>query len=114
MTAAKAAVVIWSADAAQSEWAMSEANRAREDHKLVQVATDTARLPMPFDTIQCADLAGWAGDTETPGWRNVVSSIGDLVCGAGSSPSRTTAVATAAKSTEPLLAVGVRQPLGRS
>jgi len=81
MTAAKAAVVIWSADAVQSEWVMSEANRAREDHKLVQVTIDTARLPMPFDTIQCADLADWTGDTETPGWRKVMSSIGTLAGG---------------------------------
>ncbi|MFI4976564.1 MAG: TIR domain-containing protein [Caulobacterales bacterium] len=81
MTAAKAAVVIWSADAAQSEWVMSEANRAREDRKLVQVATDTARLPMPFDTIQCADLSGWTGDVAAPGWRKVVASIADLFGG---------------------------------
>jgi adenylate cyclase len=79
MTAAKAAVVIWSADAVQSEWVMSEANRAREDRKLVQVSTDTARLPMPFDTIQSADLAGWTGDLGAHGWRKVVASIGDLV-----------------------------------
>ena len=79
MTAAKAAVVIWSAEAVHSEWVMSEANRAREDRKLVQVITDTVRLPMPFDTIQCADLAGWTGDLDAPGWRKVVASIGDLV-----------------------------------
>ncbi len=79
MTAAKVAVVIWSADAVQSEWVMSEANRAREDRKLVQVSTDKARLPMPFDTIQCADLAGWTGDLGAPGWRKVVASVGDLV-----------------------------------
>jgi adenylate cyclase len=58
MTAAKAAVVVWSSDAVASEWVMSEANRAREARKLVQVTTDGARLPMPFDTIQCADLVG--------------------------------------------------------
>jgi TolB-like protein len=81
MMAAKAAVVIWSADAVQSEWVLSEANRAREDHKLVQVTTDRARLPMPFDTIQCADLAGWSGDMDAPGWRKVVASIADLVGG---------------------------------
>jgi adenylate cyclase len=79
ITAAKAAVVIWSADAVQSEWVMSEANRAREDRKLVQVSTDRARLPMPFDTIQCADLAGWTGDLDATGWRKVVASIGNLV-----------------------------------
>lgn len=79
MAAAKAAVVIWSADAVQSEWVLSEANRAREDHKLVQVTIDKARLPMPFDMIQCADLTGWLGDIDAPGWRQVVASIGDLI-----------------------------------
>ena len=81
LTAAKAAVVIWSADAVQSEWVLSEANRAREDRKLVQVTTDESRLPMPFDTIQCADLARWSGDLATPGWRKVVASVSDLIGG---------------------------------
>src|SRR6202043_3023662 len=27
----------------------------------------------------CADLAGWNGDLEVPGWRKVVSSLADLV-----------------------------------
>jgi adenylate cyclase len=82
MAAAKAAVVIWSTDAVQSEWVLSEANRAREDRKLVQVMTDRARLPMPFDTIQCADLAGWTGDLQAPGWCKVAASIADLAGGA--------------------------------
>ncbi|HXQ47456.1 MAG TPA: TIR domain-containing protein [Caulobacteraceae bacterium] len=86
IASAKAAVVIWSADAVQSEWVMSEANRAREDRKLVQVITDKARLPMPFDTIQCADLSGWTGDLQAPGWRKVVASIADLVGGQASAP----------------------------
>jgi TolB-like protein len=89
MTAAKAAVVIWSADAVQSEWVLSEANRAREGHKLVQVTTDRTRLPMPFDTIQCADLEGWSGDPDAPGWNKVVGSIADLAgrVGAVAAPS---------------------------
>ena len=78
LSAAKAVLVIWSADAAKSEWVRSEAERAREDRKLVQLSIDGARLPMPFDQIQCADLAGWTGDGEAPGWRKVVSSIADL------------------------------------
>jgi hypothetical protein len=48
---AKAALVVWSADGTRSEWVLSEANRARDDRKLVQVAVDKARLPMPFDQI---------------------------------------------------------------
>jgi TolB-like protein len=99
MAAAKAAVVIWSADAVQSEWVLSEANRAREDRKLVQVITDKTRLPMPFDTIQCADLAGWSGDPEAPGWRKVAASVADLVGGA---PAPAGAVASAMDAPLPL------------
>jgi adenylate cyclase len=78
---AKAVVVIWSAEAARSEWVRSEAERARADRKLVQLTVDGARLPMPFDQIQCADLNGWTGDAEAPGWRKVVGSIADLTAG---------------------------------
>src|SRR5580704_13574571 len=79
LTAAKAALVIWSAEAVRSEWVLSEANRAREDRKLVQLSVDGARLPMPFDQTQCADLAGWTGDRNEPGWRKVVASIAELI-----------------------------------
>ena len=79
LTAAKAALVIWSADAAMSDWVLSEANRAREERKLVQLKLDDARLPMPFDQIQCADLIGWRGDTEHLGWQKALASIGALV-----------------------------------
>src|SRR5215469_3807456 len=83
LTAAKAALVIWSADAARSEWVLSEANRAREDRKLVQLVIDKTRLPMPFDQVQCADLSGWTGAGEHPNWRRVTASIGELVAGNG-------------------------------
>jgi hypothetical protein len=39
-------LVIWSADAAKADWVMDEAERAREQHKLVQVRLDKTRLPM--------------------------------------------------------------------
>ena len=83
LAAAKAVLVIWSAEAASSEWVRSEAERARVDHKLVQLSLDRAPLPMPFDQIQCADLAGWTGDLEAPGWKKVVGSIAELVSRAG-------------------------------
>src|SRR5580658_7593320 len=90
LKAAKAVVVIWSADAAKSQWVFSEANRAREDGKLVQLSVEAMRLPMPFDAIQCADLIGWAGDVNAHNWRKVVASVGDLV-GPGRSPATATA-----------------------
>jgi adenylate cyclase len=83
LTAAKAVVVVWSADAAKSEWVRSEAERARADHKLVQLTIDGAALPMPFDQTQCADLTGWTGEAETAGWKKVVGSIAALTAAAG-------------------------------
>src|SRR6266851_6119600 len=79
LAAAKAVVVVWSAEAVKSEWVQSEADQARAARKLVQLTLDGAKLPMPFDRIQCADLAGWAGDLDAPGWRKVVASIADLM-----------------------------------
>jgi len=105
---AKAVVVIWSADALQSEWVRSEADRARNLHKLVQLTVDGTRLPMPFDQIQCADLAGWDGTAEHKGFRKVADSVADLVAGRGA-PMRVwkapAAVAPAPSAVQPLLAV---------
>ncbi|HEX3406953.1 MAG TPA: TIR domain-containing protein [Caulobacteraceae bacterium] len=78
---ARAVVVVWSAEAARSQWVRSEADRARSEGKLVQLRVDAAPLPMPFDQIQCADLAGWSGDPDAPGWRQVAASVADLLGG---------------------------------
>jgi hypothetical protein len=83
LRAARAVVVIWSADAAKSEWVRSEAELAREGHKLVQLTVDRARLPMPFDQIQCADLSDWKGETDSVAWRQVTGSIFELTTAAG-------------------------------
>src|ERR1700733_15082845 len=58
LEAAKAVVVIWTTEAAQSEWVRSEANRARSAGKLVQMRLEELVLPMPFDTLECAKLVG--------------------------------------------------------
>ena len=76
---AKAVVVIWSTDAVKSEWVRSEANRAREQRKVVQMAVDSALPPMPFDQIQCVNLTGWMGDENDSGWKKVLASVADLV-----------------------------------
>jgi adenylate cyclase len=81
LLAAGAVVVIWSAEAVKSQWVQSEADKARETGKLVQLNLDGAKLPMPFDRIQCADMTGWTGDLNAAGWKKVVASIADLVGG---------------------------------
>jgi adenylate cyclase len=81
--AAKAVLVLWSADAARSQWVRAEADAAREAGTLVQVSLDGSLPPMPFNQIQCADLGGWNGDAGAPGWNKVVSSIASLAGVAG-------------------------------
>jgi adenylate cyclase len=81
LRSAKAVVVIWSAEAAKSDWVRAEADAAREARTLVQLTVDGVMPPMPFNQIQCADLKGWTGDLEGAGWRKVVASIADLMEG---------------------------------
>ncbi len=91
LRAAKAVLVVWSADAARSQWVRAEADAAREAGTLVQVSVDGVVPPLPFNQIQCADLVGWMGDVEAPGWKKVESSIASLVgrgAGAGPEPAR--------------------------
>ena len=82
LKAAKAVVVIWSAEAVKSQWVRAEADVARELGTLVQLTIDGATPPLPFNQIQCAEMSSWSGDPGAPGWRKVVSSIADLVGGA--------------------------------
>ena len=78
---AKAVVVLWSAEAAKSQWVRAEADAAREAGTLVQVSVDGALPPMPFNQIQCADLRGWDGDADASPWRRVEGSVAALVQG---------------------------------
>jgi len=75
---AKAVIVLWSADAAKSQWVRAEADAAREAGTLVQVTIDGSIPPMPFNQIQCADLSNWAGDTTSQGWQKVEASLASL------------------------------------
>ncbi|MEP7316745.1 MAG: TIR domain-containing protein [Sphingomicrobium sp.] len=79
LRSAKAVVVLWSAEAARSQWVRAEAEVAREAGTLVQITTDGTMPPLPFNQIQCADLSGWSGDTSDSGWRKVESSVAVLV-----------------------------------
>jgi adenylate cyclase len=94
LRSAKAVVVLWSAEAARSQWVRAEADIAREAGTLVQVTIDGTVPPLPFNQIQCADLNGWNGEVENPGWRKVESSVSLLV--------GTTAHAAAAADSKPV------------
>jgi adenylate cyclase len=83
LKAAKAVIVLWSAEAVRSQWVRAEADSARSAGTLVQAAIDGSVPPMPFNQIQCADLSGWDGGDSSPGWRKLKASVTAL---AGAAP----------------------------
>ena len=93
LSSANAVVVLWSAEAAKSQWVRAEADSARSAGTLVQASIDGCIPPLPFNQIQCADLKNWDGTTNAPGWRKLSASVRDLSTGgepASSKPARRT------------------------
>lgn len=84
LRAAKAVIVVWSAEALRSQWVRAEAEVARGAGTLVQLSLDGSTPPLPFNQIQCADLGGWTGAVNHPGWLKVAGSVADLI---GAAPS---------------------------
>jgi adenylate cyclase len=90
---AKAVVVVWSAEAVKSQWVRAEADAAREAGTLVQLRVDGANPPMPFNQIQCADMSGWSGGADHPGWRKVADSVAALIDGGAAAQAASSAPA---------------------
>ena len=78
LKSAKAVVVLWSANAAKSQWVRAEADAARSAKTLVQAVLDGDIPPLPFNQIQCADLREWEGDPNASGWKKLVASVAAL------------------------------------
>ena len=81
LRSSKAVLVIWSADAAKSQWVRAEADAARELGTLVQVTVDGTMPPLPFNQIQCAVLKEANGEVSGPGWVKLTGSLAVLVSG---------------------------------
>jgi adenylate cyclase len=75
LKSAGAVIVLWSAEAAKSQWVRAEADAARSAGTLIQATLDGGIPPMPFNQIQCADLGEWNGDANAPGWRKLAASV---------------------------------------
>ena len=78
---AKAVVVLWSKDAALSQWVRAEADFARTNRKLVQGQLDGELPPMPFNQVQCANLKGWRGQAAHAGFAKLLASVRSLLSG---------------------------------
>ena len=104
---ARAAIVVWSEDAAASEWVRAEADVARNQKKLIQTSIDGRMPPMPFNQIQFASIGDWHGEEDHPGWAKVKASL-EALCGtpgaAGPLPAAARPMASAAPAAAPLSA----------
>lgn len=81
LDAAAAVLVVWSEEAVRSHWVRSEADRARLSGKLVQTSIGAARLPMPFDQIQCVPIADPGAAAADPRWVTITASLAALLGG---------------------------------
>jgi TolB-like protein len=79
LRAAGAVLVLWSKEAAASDWVRAEADLARGEHKLLQVTLDGSLPPMPFNQTQCADFAAWRGDTSSAAWAKLMAGLSELL-----------------------------------
>ena len=94
ISAANAAIVIWSEAAAASEWVRAEANFARGQKKLIQASIDDRPPPLPFRPADMISIADWHGDEEHPGWRRISAGL-EALC--GPPPARKVVAPTAAR-----------------
>jgi adenylate cyclase len=88
LKAARAVVVLWSAEAGKSQWVRAEAEAARSAGTLVQATLDGAFPPMPFNQIQCADLTDWRDGRESRGWAKLIESVAALAGKAAGVPAQ--------------------------
>jgi TIR domain len=80
---AKACVIIWSPDSVISDWVKEEATLAKEGGKYLPIQVGTDQPPMGFRRIQAANLSQWKGNAQDPQWRLLITEIGNLVRGEG-------------------------------
>ena len=78
LKAAKAVVVLWSAEAAKSQWVRAEADVARDGR---HAGAGQRRRHRPADAVQPDPVRrpqDWDGDADAPGWRKVEASVARL------------------------------------
>lgn len=72
---AKAAVVLWSKAAIESDWVIAEATEAKKRKILVPAMIETVEPPLYFRADHAVDLSGWDGDPESALLDPVIAAI---------------------------------------
>ncbi len=78
ITAAKAALVVWSADSKRSRWVREEAELAHHQDKLIPIFLDPGAIPFGFNTIHAEDFTDWSGARDGECWERLLLKLRSL------------------------------------
>ena len=68
-------IVLWSMDSIDSDWVKEEAEKGKAQSKLVAALIDEVNPPMGFRDLQAANLIGWDGSLDFPGFGNLIDAL---------------------------------------
>jgi hypothetical protein len=75
LTQCKALIVLWSEHSTKSQWVREEARMGRDKGVLIPVMMDASTPPFGFGEVQAANLSGWNGEADHPGWRRFLDAV---------------------------------------
>ena len=68
-------VVLWSTDSIDSDWVKQEAEKSKAQGKLVAALIDEVKPPMDFGAVRDANLIGWDGSQDFPGFAKLIDML---------------------------------------
>lgn len=77
--AAKALLVLWTEESAESDWVRNEARTGKERSGLIAVQLRPCQLPLEFRSVQAEVLEEGAEGTDNLVWLNILNRIGELL-----------------------------------
>lgn len=86
MHAARAIVVLWSAQSRDSDFVLEEAEYGKRKDILFPAFIERVEFPYGFGRIQTADLIGWTGDLGHPGLEQLLDPLRLQLNGEGTGP----------------------------
>jgi len=75
LAAAKAVVVVWSAESVKSRWVKDEAVTAADAGKLIPICLDQAPAPMGFKQFHVLDLSAWKGSAQATEFHDLLRAV---------------------------------------
>ena len=84
LDAAKAVVVLWSANSRESKWVRDEAAHGRDANRLIPLSFDAEKPPLGFRQVHTIDFASWKGGAAEPSFAGLVGSLRGLAGAEGS------------------------------